>query len=145
MKFSSALIIRTTGMAIALMVLECRADNDPPVYTGIIKPILANTCVSCHGEIKQKKKLRLDSLAAIMKGGKDGAVVVPGNVDKSDLIDRITLDPKDDDHMPPQGKPQLTDQQIKILTWWVQSGVPGDVPLSTVKMPDDIKVAIGRR
>ena len=145
MKFSSTLIIRTTGMAIALMALECRADNGPPVYAGIIKPILANTCVSCHGEVKQKKKLRLDSLAAIMKGGKDGAVVVPGNVDKSDFIDRITLDLNDQDHMPPVGKPQLTDQQIKILTWWVQSGAPGDVPLSTVKMPDDIKAAIGRR
>jgi mono/diheme cytochrome c family protein len=145
MKLSPALIIRAAGMAIALMALECRADNDPPVYTGIVKPILANTCVSCHGEKKQKKKLRLDSLAAIMKGGKDGAVVVPGNVDKSDLIDRITLDLKDDDHMPPEGKPQLTDKQIKILAWWVQSGAPGDVPLSSVKMPDDVKAAISSR
>jgi mono/diheme cytochrome c family protein len=135
-------IIRLTGLALALTALACRADDDPLVYTGIVKPIMANTCVSCHGEIKQKKKLRLDSLAAIMKGGKDGAVVVPGNVDKSDLIDRITLDLNDDDHMPPKGKPQLTDKQIQILEWWVKAGAPGDVSLSSVKMPDDVKVAI---
>jgi mono/diheme cytochrome c family protein len=143
MKFSFAPIIRITGLAIALTALECRADNDPLVYAGIIKPIMANTCVSCHGEKKQKKHLRLDSLAAIMKGGKDGAVVVPGNVDKSDFIDRIELDLKDDDHMPPQGKPQLTDKQILVLEWWVKAGAPGDVPLSSVKAPDDVKAAIG--
>jgi hypothetical protein len=145
MKHSFAVIIRLTGLALALTSLECRADNDPLVYTGIVKPIMANTCVSCHGEKKQKKRLRLDSLAAIMKGGKDGAVVVPGNADKSDLIDRITLDLKDDDHMPPQGKPQLTDKQILILQWWVKAGAPGDVPSSSVKMPDDVKAAVGGR
>jgi mono/diheme cytochrome c family protein len=134
--------LRVTGLAIALTALECRADNDPMVYTGIVKPILSDTCVSCHGEKKQKKKLRLDSLEAIMKGGKDGVVVVPGNVDKSDLMDRITLDLNDDDHMPPKGKPQLNDKQILILKWWVKAGAPGDVPLSSVKMPDAVKAAI---
>jgi mono/diheme cytochrome c family protein len=142
MKFPFALIIRVSGLALALAALECRADNDPLVYTGIVKPIMASTCVSCHGEQKQKKKLRLDSLAAIMKGGKDGAVVVPGNVDKSDLIDRITLDLNDDDRMPPKGRRQLTDKQIQLLEWWVKAGAPGDVPLSSVKMPADIKAAI---
>jgi hypothetical protein len=145
MKFSIALILRLTGLALALTALECRADNDPLVYTGVIKPIMASTCVSCHGQIKQKKKLRLDSLAAIMKGGKDGAVVVPGNVDKSDLVDRIELDLNDDDHMPPKGKPQLTDKQILVLEWWVKAGAPGDVPLSSLKAPDDVKAAIGSR
>jgi hypothetical protein len=135
MKFSFPTMLRLIGLALSLTALECRADNDPLVYTGIVKPIFASTCLSCHGEVKQKKKLRLDSLAAIMKGGKDGAVVVPGNVDKSDLIDRITLPLNDDDHMPPKGKPQLTDKQIMLLEWWVKAGAPGDVPLSSVKMP----------
>jgi mono/diheme cytochrome c family protein len=145
MKYSFAAILRLTGLALALTALACRADNDPLVYTGIVKPIMADTCVSCHGEKKQKKKLRLDSLAAIMKGGKDGAVVVPGNVDKSDFIDRITLDLNDDDHMPPKGKPQLTDKQIQVLEWWVKAGAPGDVPLSSVKMPDAVKAAVSSR
>jgi mono/diheme cytochrome c family protein len=143
MKFSFAVILRLIGLALALTSLECRAANDPLVYTGIVKPILDSTCGSCHGVDKQKKKLRLDSLAAIMKGGKDGVVVVPGNVDKSDLIDRITLDLNDDDHMPPKGRQQLTDKQILILEWWVKAGAPGDVPLSSVKIPTGVKAAIG--
>jgi hypothetical protein len=142
MKIPFASIIRLTGLALAFMALECRADNDRLVYTGIVKPILASSCVSCHGEIKQKKKLRLDSLAAIMKGGKGGAVVVPGDADKSDLIQRIELDLNDDDHMPPMGKPQLNDRQILILEWWVKAGAPGDVPLSSLKVPDDVRAAI---
>jgi hypothetical protein len=145
MKFPFAVIMGLTGLAIALMAPECGADDNTPVYTGIIKPILANTCVSCHGEKKQKKKLRLDSLPAIMKGGKDGAVVVPGNADKSDLVDRIELDPDDDDHMPPKGKPQLSAKEILILEWWVKAGAPGDVPLSSLKAPDDVKAAVHSR
>ncbi|HXC02101.1 MAG TPA: c-type cytochrome domain-containing protein [Opitutaceae bacterium] len=143
MKLPVAVVLRLTGLALALTALECRAGNDPLVYSGVIKPIMADTCVSCHGEKKQKKKLRLDSLAAIMKGGKDGPVVVPGNVDKSDFVDRIELDLDDDDHMPPKGKPQLTDKQILVLEWWVKAGAPGDVPLSSLKAPDDVKAAIG--
>jgi hypothetical protein len=142
MKFSFAVIIRIAGLLLALMALECRADNNPPVYTGIIKPILASTCVSCHGEIKQKKHLRLDSLSAIMKGGKDGPVVAPGNADQSDLVQRIELELMDDDHMPPMGKPQLNENQIKILEWWVNAGAPGDVPLKTFKVPDDVRAAM---
>jgi mono/diheme cytochrome c family protein len=143
MKFSFALSISLIGLALSPTALECRAANDPLVYTGIVKPIFDEKCISCHGEQKQKKKLRLDSLPAIMKGGKDGAVVVPGNVDKSDLIDRITLDLNDDDHMPPKGRQQLTAKQILLLEWWVKAGAPGDVPLSSVKMPDDVKAAMG--
>lgn len=137
-------MLRTAGLAAAFMAFECRAA-DQLVFTGVIKPILANSCVSCHGEKKQKKKLRLDSLAAIMKGGKDGAVVVPGNADKSDLIARIQLDLDDDDHMPPKKKPQLTDKEILILQWWINAGAPGDVPLSSLKVPDDVKAAIQSR
>ncbi len=77
-----------------------------------------------------------------MKGGKDGAVVTPGNLDKSDLVERIHLELDDDDHMPPKKKPQLNDKEILILDWWIKAGAPGDVPLSSFKVPDDVKAAI---
>ena len=141
MKFSLSVILRMAGLSVALMAFECRAD-DTLVFTGIVKPILVNSCTSCHGDKKQKKKLRLDSLEAIMKGGKDGAVVVPGTASNSDLLERIRLDLNDDDHMPPKGKHQLSDQEIMILEWWINAGAPGDVPLNSLKVPDDIKAAI---
>ena len=145
MKSSFAVIIRISGLAIALTALECRAADNTPVFTGIVEPILANSCVSCHGEKKAKKNLRLDSLSAIMKGGKEGEVVIPGNADKSDLVARIHLDLDDDDHMPPQKKPQVSDKDILILDWWINAGAPGDVPLSSLKVPADVSAAIHSR
>ncbi|HTQ32158.1 MAG TPA: c-type cytochrome domain-containing protein [Opitutaceae bacterium] len=125
--------------------LAARADGNPPVFTGVVEPILARSCVSCHGEKKQKKNLRLDSLTAIMKGAKDGAVVVPGNADQSELTQRLHLDPDDDDHMPPKNKPQLTGREILILDWWINAGAPGDVPLTSLKVPGDVAAAIRGR
>ena len=42
-----------------------------------ILPILRESCVRCHGPEKQKAKLRLDTKAEAMKGGKNGAVIIP--------------------------------------------------------------------
>jgi len=66
---------------------------------------LSHYCESCHGPEKQKGKLRLDSLEALMKGGENGPVVVAGNPKKSPLVARVLLPATDDDHMPPEGKP----------------------------------------
>src|SRR4026209_1733103 len=44
-----------------------------------IKPIFEKSCIKCHGPEKQKGKLRLDSLAAVLKGGQDGKVILPGD------------------------------------------------------------------
>ncbi|HUR12833.1 MAG TPA: c-type cytochrome domain-containing protein, partial [Flavitalea sp.] len=69
-----------------------------------------------------KGRLRLDSEKALKKGGKDGVVLYPGDAQRSDLIKRLLLPRKDDDHMPPKEKPQLTEEEIKLVHWWVTSG-----------------------
>ena len=51
-----------------------------------VRPLFADHCFSCHGEEKQKGKLRLDSPAAIRKGGESGEEIVPGEPEKSRLI-----------------------------------------------------------
>ncbi|MGC9940307.1 MAG: c-type cytochrome domain-containing protein [Verrucomicrobiota bacterium] len=51
-----------------------------------IEPILDATCTRCHGEDRSKGNLRLDSLDAVLKGGKDGKVVVTGSSDKSLIV-----------------------------------------------------------
>src|SRR5579859_2977969 len=54
-----------------------------------IRPILANNCYGCHGPTAQLSGLRLDSIAAILKGGASGPAVVPGNPEKSPLIQAV--------------------------------------------------------
>jgi hypothetical protein len=91
-------------------------------YTDVVKPVFEARCYSCHGESKQKGKLRLDSPELIMKGGKNGKVIEPGNPEESDLVQRLDLPVDDEDHMPPKEKKQLTDQEKKLISLWVASG-----------------------
>src|SRR5690242_9568650 len=72
-----------------------------------VHPILARSCLSCHGPLRQKGGLRLDDRDAALKGGNSGAVLRPGDVAGSRLLRVVAgLDP--DLTMPPQGKPPLT-------------------------------------
>jgi mono/diheme cytochrome c family protein len=84
-----------------------------------IKPLLDAKCVQCHGPEKQKGNLRLDSLAAARKGGKTGPAIVPGDADKSLLVQAIRHD-RADLQMPP--KERLKDDQIALLTDWIKQG-----------------------
>ena len=92
------------------------------VYGDVVKPILQTKCYSCHGENKQKGKLRLDDSVMIMKGGKDGKVIEPGNADESELIKRLLLPVDNEDHMPPKEKAQPSESQIALLHWWIGQG-----------------------
>ncbi|HTL08777.1 MAG TPA: c-type cytochrome domain-containing protein, partial [Chitinophagaceae bacterium] len=74
-------------------------------YTDLVQPLLQRKCYSCHGPNKQKGKLRMDQVALLMKGGKDGVVLQPGNAEKSELMQRLLLDKADEKHMPPKEKP----------------------------------------
>ena len=86
-----------------------------------IQPILEKSCLECHGPEKQKGKLRLDSQAALSLGGKDGAVLVPGKADESDLYRRITLPAGNDDVMPNKGD-LLTKAQTDLIRDWINQG-----------------------
>jgi mono/diheme cytochrome c family protein len=85
-----------------------------------VRPVLASKCQSCHGPKRQQGGLRLDSRAALLKGSDNGAVVVPGQPDKSLLVKAIRYD--GDVQMPPKGK--LSNEAIVHLTEWVKMGAP---------------------
>lgn len=86
-----------------------------------VRPIFADTCYKCHNAQKQKGKLRLDSVEAIMKGGKDGKVLQPGDPDKSEIYKRIILSKDDDDVMPPEGDP-LPKEKTNLIKQWIAEG-----------------------
>jgi uncharacterized membrane protein/mono/diheme cytochrome c family protein len=109
------------------------------VYSDIIQPILEARCYRCHGPDKQKGKLRLDGQEYILKGGEDGKIIVPDRPGESDMIERILLPKEDDDHMPPKEKPQLTQQDIDLLHWWVSNGADFTKKVNAFSQPDKIK------
>jgi mono/diheme cytochrome c family protein len=96
--------------------------NEVAVYKDIIEPILATKCYSCHGSSKQKGKLRLDLPNYIIEGGEDGKVLTAFEPGSSELINRLLLPTSNEEHMPPKEKPQLTQQEISLLHWWIESG-----------------------
>lgn len=55
-------------------------------YANDIRPIFAASCFACHGQTRQQRHLRLDSLEAVLKGCEDGPVIFPGKSDQGDLI-----------------------------------------------------------
>src|SRR3989441_4210783 len=80
------------------------ADRKGVTYAKDIRPIFEASCFRCHGEERQKGDLRLDSLEAVLKGGEDGKVIVPGASKKSLLV--IAASRIDDETaMPPKPKP----------------------------------------
>ena len=91
-------------------------------YDKDIKPIFEASCFKCHGAEKQKGKLRLDSLAAALKGGENGKSILPGKGVDSPLVHSVArLVP--DDAMPPEdkGKP-LTKDQVGLIRAWIDQG-----------------------
>ena len=106
------------------------SSAEKAVFPGLIAPLLANRCGKCHGAQKQKGRLRLDSLAALLAGGKNGHGVVPGDPAHGTVLARLALPASDDEHMPPAEEPQLTASQIALLKWWVGAGANGEIPTS---------------
>jgi hypothetical protein len=89
-----------------------------------IRPVLAETCYSCHSAKSEKLKggLKLDTREAVLKGGDSGPALVPGKPDQSLIIKAIRYnDPNLE--MPPKGK-KLSAKQIADLEKWVAMGAP---------------------
>ena len=88
-------------------------------YSRDIKPLLKERCIACHGALKQKAQLRLDTAAGVRRGGKSGPAVIPGQPGKSLLLKRICAG--EGERMPPEGKP-LSVGQIARVRAWIQQG-----------------------
>jgi uncharacterized membrane protein len=91
-------------------------------YAKHIYPVFDANCVACHGEGKVKANLRLDSYDRLMRGGEDGAVVIPGDPARSTLFKRITLPQDDKKFMPSEGKPPLKAEEIAWIKAWIAQG-----------------------
>ena len=121
--------MRSTFTLLAALVLAPLADSEAaaPDFEKEILPVLANRCFECHGPEKQKAGLRLDSRAALLKGGDFGAAVVPGDAAGSHLIEVISST-DDDVKMPPKGE-RLSAAEIETFKKWIAQGAvwPGQM------------------
>jgi len=132
MKAGAVILVGLAAQCVVLYAAAAQAPPKPPAPAPIsrdaeeffekrVRPVLVENCFSCHGTKSQFAGLRLDSLAAMLKGTDTGKVaLVPGNPAKSPLIQ--VLSHTGTVKMPPQGK--LSAPAIEALTTWVKMGAP---------------------
>jgi mono/diheme cytochrome c family protein len=109
-----------------------------------IRPILSDHCFACHGPDANKRKaeLRLDLKEPAFGKAKSGAVaIVPGDLEKSELIRRICATDPDDVMPPPKELKVLKPEQVELLKQWVKEGAKWTghwsfEPVKPVAVPD---------
>ncbi len=89
-------------------------------YLRDVKPLLAQHCSACHGAKVHKAHLRLDTAAAVRKGGQSGPAIVPGKSGDSLLIRALEGAPGLT--RMPFKRPPLTSAQIAVLKAWIDAG-----------------------
>lgn len=109
--------------------------EDRLIYEDVVVPILKAKCYKCHSEQKKKGHLRMDSYALMLEGGDEGECLVPGDLSKSLMIERMRLPSDDEDVMPPKDKPSLSESEIRVIEWWVQVGAPQNKKISEMQVP----------
>lgn len=106
---------------------SARADQieRPQVTQHDVIPILLLRCTTCHGRQNREAGLDLRSKASILKGGKSGPAMVPGDSENSLILQRVLAE-----EMPPRRrlievsvKPMEADE-IELLRAWIAAGAP---------------------
>ncbi len=92
--------------------------NTDEYFETKVRPPLAGQCYGCHAEMNTAG-LRLDSRAALLKGGNHGPAIVPGDPEKSILI-QVLRHAHESIKMPPKGP--LPKDQVEALADWVREG-----------------------
>jgi hypothetical protein len=101
-----------------------------------INPILDANCAVCHGAGKSNGGLRVDSYELLMKGGKDGRVIVPREPGSSLLLERVTLPADHKQFMPADGKPALKPDEIALIRAWILQGAsPSESRIAGISDP----------
>ncbi|MFM7605330.1 MAG: c-type cytochrome domain-containing protein, partial [Prosthecobacter sp.] len=103
------------------------AAVEPLSFNRDIRPILSENCFACHGFDSKKREadLRLDTPEAAYTAKKDGVFPIkPGDLEKSEIWQRIISTHEDDLMPPPKSHKKLTQKQKDTLKLWIEQGAP---------------------
>jgi len=120
-------------------------DENTPIYTAYVEPILEAKCTGCHNPQKHKGDLDLTSVEAIARGGENGEVWLAHNPEESLLLHRVALPFEDEEHMPPDGKTQLTAHEIELIESWIGHGADTEISYALLKKEDSLKQLVTKK
>src|ERR1700722_4042114 len=101
--------------SLVLLAPLARAEDARQLWTNGVQALLDQNCVKCHGPLKQKSGLALDTLEGVLKGNEDGAIVDAKKPEQSKLLEALIANA--DPHMPP--KKQLNPHDVAEIRAWI--------------------------
>jgi len=119
-KFTQNILFLFAIFAVLLFAQSCK-NSEQVDFSTQIKPILNNKCITCHGGVKKNGGFSVlfeEEAFADTKSGKPA--IIPGDASGSELIKRLHED--DPELRMPYEKPKLSDEEIDLLTRWVDQG-----------------------
>lgn len=95
------------------------ADAAKVTYDEHIRPILRDSCFSCHNQDRAKSDLIVDNYAALMRGGASGEVVIAGDPDSSRIWHLVSH--QETPEMPPE-QDKLPEAKLTLIQKWILGG-----------------------
>lgn len=127
LRFPGALVL--IGMMVSpcfLLAADPAGDRErvPIEFNRDIRPILSDNCYQCHGPDKAQRKaeLRLDTEAGATADLDGRKALVPGNLEQSELYQRLTAKDENDRMPPVKSGKKLTEAQIDLFRRWIEQG-----------------------
>jgi len=118
---SLASVLLVGWLATAAWLGGSTSSHGEDAHAGAQSLILAR-CAECHGADAQESNLRLDSRAAILRGGDFGPAAVASKPDRSELL-RRAKSTNLELMMPPDGE-RLTADEVAAVAAWIDAGLP---------------------
>jgi mono/diheme cytochrome c family protein len=110
-------------------------------YTKQIAPLWDSYCVDCHSADDADGEFALDTFAALMKGGEEGAAIVAGKAGESLLVKflegRSGRGGKNE-FMPPGKREKLKAEEIALIKAWINAGAKGPLVADVKPMPKEV-------
>ncbi|MDH3271437.1 MAG: PSD1 and planctomycete cytochrome C domain-containing protein [Gemmatimonadota bacterium] len=130
MKLSFALAAFAAGIALAFLAPHAGAQSSDEFFETRVRPVLAEKCAECHSEQRRRGGLRVTSLEDLLRGGRSGPAIVPGDPDGSLLIQVVRHEIEDLEM--PQDAAALTGREIEGLAEWIRMDAPWPEAASAV-------------
>src|SRR5258706_5234594 len=128
--FNSLLIFAVASFGATSLAATDKKESDPAPkvsYYRQIRPILQANCQGCHQPAKNKGGYIMTDFKRLLAGGdNEGAAIVPGHTDKSAILKMVT--PQDGEVRMPKGKTPLLENEVALITSWIQQGAEDDTP-----------------
>ena len=119
------------------------APDGGPDFDRDVRPVLTKYCAGCHNAAEGSGEFAAHDFGGLMRGGYEGAVVVPGDADGSRLMH--LLDGSIEAVMPPEDEPRPTAADIALLRAWIAAGAAGPTgaaaPLEVPRVPVAVETA----